>query len=87
MRLFVKSTMTKRRGSRTPTTRPVTMFTGRIAGLFVAGIVVAVTVRFGFVEVAGLFSGPLQAEALSRRTKNSIVEGYDIGSGYNGLLG
>ena len=87
MRLFVKSMMTKRRGSRTPTMRPVTTLTGRAAGLFVDGNVVAVAVRFGLVDLAAFFSGLLHAEAHRRTAKNSIVEGYDIGSGYNGLLG
>src|SRR5688572_24606652 len=79
MRLFVKSMMTKRRGSRTPTMRPVTILTGRAAGLFVEGTVVAVTVRFGFAELALGVSGLLHAEAHRRTAKNSIVQGYDIG--------
>ena len=79
MRLFVKSMITKRSGSRTPTMRPVTTLTGRAAGLFVDGTVVAVTVRFGFADLAGCGSGLLHAAVLSRAAKNSIVEGYDIG--------
>ena len=82
----MKSTITKRRDSRTPTTRPVTTFTGRAVGALVEGKVVAVMVRFRFAELP-CGSGLLHAAALSRTAKKSIVEGYDIGRGYNGLSG